>query len=85
VPNDAIAPELITAIRQTVVDAVRTAGEPGYFDAAASARYLSVSLRTFDSVSHDIPCHRLSAGGKRLYARTNLDAFMQRHLQAKSE
>src|SRR5262245_40262796 len=69
--------DLITTIADTVCNAVRSIHEPGYLDVIGSAHYLGIRLRTFESIAKNIPCHRLNAGGKRLYSRADLDAFMR--------
>ena len=74
--NIAIASELIATIRHTLQDAIRSLNEPGYFDAILSAQYMGISSRAFESVAKEIPCHRMTPGGKRLYSRADLDAFM---------
>jgi hypothetical protein len=74
--NHVIAPDILTSVRETVRDAARSVFEPGYLDAVASAHYLGLKLRRFESFSKEIPCHRVTAGGKRLYSRADLDLFM---------
>ena len=72
------------AIRQTVREAIaETLGtRAGYRDPADSADYLGISLRTFEGgPAKEIPCHRLTPGGKRLYKREDLDAYMEQHRQ----
>jgi hypothetical protein len=77
--------ELITTIADTVRDAARCILEPGYMDAVASAHYIGLKLRRFESVAKEIPCHRITPGGKRLYRRSDLDEFMARHREGVQE
>lgn len=53
--------------------------EDHYLDKAASAAYLGVGLRTFESWMDQLPRYR--PGGKPLFKKSELDAFMERHLE----
>jgi excisionase family DNA binding protein len=48
-----------------------------YLDKAESAKYLSVGIRTLESWLPRIPHYR--PGGKTLFRKSELDAFMKRH------
>ena len=48
-----------------------------YLDKAESAKYLGVGLRTFEGWMEQIPRYR--PGGKPLFKKSELDAFMKRH------
>jgi len=68
-------------VREVIAEWLGTRAE--YRDAAGSADYLGISLRTFEGEpAKEIPCHRLTPGGKRLYKRADLEAYMEQHRQA---
>jgi excisionase family DNA binding protein len=48
-----------------------------YLDKTESAKYLGVGLRTFESWMDQLPRYR--PGGKPLFKKSELDAFMKRH------
>ena len=48
-----------------------------YLDKAESANYLGVSTRTFESWMSRLPRYR--PGGKPLFKKSELDAFMKQH------
>jgi len=48
-----------------------------YLDKTHAAAYLGVSVRTFESWMEQIPRYR--PGGKSLFKKSELDAFMKRH------
>ena len=54
-----------------------------YLDKAESAKYLGVGLRTFEGWMDQIPRYR--PGGKALFKRSELDAFMKRHEERPSD
>jgi hypothetical protein len=73
---------LITTIRREVLQAVAEAIGPraAYFPPVRSADYLGISLRKFDDgPAKEIPCIRLTPRGKRLFKKSDLDAFMARY------
>jgi excisionase family DNA binding protein len=51
--------------------------EDCYLDKAESAKYLGVSVRTFEGWMDRLPKYR--PGGKPLFKRSELDEFMRRH------
>jgi len=57
--------------------------EDRYLDKAESAKYLGVGLRTFEGWMDQIPKYR--PGGKALFRKSELDAFMKRHLELPAE
>ncbi len=73
--------DIITQIRTAVREEIRSVHEPGYLDARESATYIGFSLRKFDEIADQIPCHRVLGTGKRLYKRDDLDAFMAKWRQ----
>ena len=50
-----------------------------YMDKPESAKYLGVSVRTFESWMDQLPKYR--PGGKALFRKSELDEFMRRHLE----
>jgi len=48
-----------------------------YMDKRQSAEYCGVSVRTFESWMYELPKYR--PGGKALFKKSELDAFMKRH------
>jgi excisionase family DNA binding protein len=50
-----------------------------YLDKADSAKYLGAGIRTFEGWMDQIPRYR--PGGKALFKKSELDAFMKRHLE----
>jgi excisionase family DNA binding protein len=48
-----------------------------YLDKAESAKYLGIGIRTLESWLTRIPHYR--PGGKTLFRKSELDAFMKRH------
>jgi hypothetical protein len=50
-----------------------------YMNRTEAARYCGVSIRTFEGWRDQLPKYR--PGGRDLYKRSELDAFMQRHLE----
>ena len=48
-----------------------------YLDKGQSAKYLGVSVRTFEGWMDQLPKYR--PGGKALFKRSELDQFMKRH------
>jgi hypothetical protein len=73
--------QIVNALRQVFHEfVVEKAG--GYFDASRSAEYIGISARSFESgPAKQIPSHRLTPKGKRLYRKEDLDAYMLRHRQ----
>ena len=72
-------------IRQTIREAVAEVGiDAGYLDPLHAAQYLGISPRTFAEISRQIPHHKLTVRGKRLFRKEDLDAFMaqRRHAPA---
>lgn len=54
--------------------------EDCYLDKNQSAQYLGAGLRTFESWMDQLPKYR--PGGKVMFKKSELDAFMERHLEA---
>ena len=50
-----------------------------YLDKSQSAKYLGVSVRTFEGWMDQLPQYR--PGGKALFKKSELDEFMKRHLE----
>jgi excisionase family DNA binding protein len=61
----------------SVRDVLAYLREDCYLDKAESARYLGVGVRTFESWMDQLPKYR--PGGKALFKKSELDAFMKRH------
>jgi excisionase family DNA binding protein len=57
--------------------------EDRYLDKGEAAKYLGVGLRTFESWMDRLPKYR--PGGKALFRKSELDEFMQRHLEAPAD
>lgn len=51
--------------------------QDGYLDKVAAAEYLGVSVRTLEGWMDRLPRYR--PGGKSLFRKSELDAFMERH------
>jgi len=54
-----------------------------YLDKARSAEYLGVGIRTFEGWMEQLPKYR--PGAKALFKKSELDAFMKRHLEAPAD
>jgi hypothetical protein len=68
------------ALREALSEAMRNVHDfSGYMAAPDSARYMGLSLRTFETFAREIACYRVTERGKRLYRREDLDAFMEKH------
>jgi hypothetical protein len=82
----AIASKVLRTLLDALRDAARPMVEPGYLDAIESAHYIGFEQRRFeDKAAKEIPCHRLSPGGKRLFRKTDLDRFMEAHREEVAE
>ena len=62
-----------------VQDVLAYLREDHYLDKAHSAKYLGVSVRTFEGWMDHLPRYR--PGGKALFRKSELDEFMRRHLE----
>lgn len=60
-----------------VDDVLRYLDADRFMDKKKSAEYLGVSVRTFEGWMNQIPKYR--PGGKLLFKKSELDAFMKRH------
>jgi excisionase family DNA binding protein len=67
----------------SVRDVLAYLRDDGYLDKAESARYLGVSVRTFEGWMDELPKYR--PGGKALFKKSELDDFMKRHLEAPAD
>ena len=66
--------ELLVAIRQTLREVLRDGR--AYLSPGEATTYLGVSLRSFETIARDLPCHRLSPGEKWwLYERPRSDLY----------